>query len=289
MERVRTELGKTKNSIKDFFNNFFRVLRRPEMVVLPGNLSFFFVLAIVPSLGLISYAAGVLNLSTDFLYNFIEKSFSSDLANLVLGININNNPGISLIITLLFGLYIASNGADALIIASNTIYGIKNKSWFKRRFKAVELTFFIVFLLVFMLIIPVFGSTITTLIEEVNLNEVVTRDILLVFKFLKGPVSWLIMFLIIKMLYTLAPDKKIKSRVINYGAWFTTFGWIIGTKLFSIYVNNYANYSVLYGGLATIVVLMIWLYFLSYIFTVGIALNSEKEESDLSKNGTIKK
>lgn len=289
MERVKKEIGKTKNNIKDFFKNFFKVLRRPEMVVLPGNLAFFFVLAIIPSLGLISYAAGVLNLSTDFLYNFIEKSFSADLANLILGININNNPGISLIITLLFGLYIASNGADALIIASNTIYGIKNKSWFKRRFKAIGLTFFIVFLLIFMLIIPVFGETITTLIEEVNLNEVVTNDILLIFKLLKGPVSWLIMFLIIKMLYTLAPDRIIKSRVINYGAWFTTFGWIIGTKLFSLYVNNYANYSVLYGGLASIVVLMIWLYFLSYIFTVGIALNSEKEENDLSKNGTIKK
>ena len=288
MERVKNELGKTKNSIKDFFSNFFKVLRRPEMVVLPGNLAFFFVLAIIPSIGLISYAASILNLSTDFLYSFIERSFNADLANLVLGININSNVGISLILTLVFGLYIASNGADAIIIASNTIYGIKNKSWLKRRFKAIGLTFFIVFVLVFMLIIPVFGETISTLIEEVNLNEVVTNDILLVFKFLKGPVSWLIIFLIIKSLYTIAPHRKVRNRVINYGAWFTTFGWIIGTRLFSLYVNHYANYSALYGGLATIVVLMIWLYFLSYIFTVGIALNSEKEENVLSKNGTIK-
>ena len=290
MEKVNEKIGSAKNSVKDFFNNFFRVLRRPEMVVLPGNLAFFFVLAIIPSLGLISYAAGILNLSTDFLYNFIEKSFNSDLANLVLGLNLTSNAGISLIITLVVGLYIASNGADALIIASNTIYGIKNKNWFKRRFKALGLTFLIVLLLIFMLIIPVFGETIVTLVEEVNLNQIVTNDILLVFRFLKGPVSWLIMFFIIKLLYTLAPDRKVRSkkRVINYGAWFTTFGWIIVTKLFSLYVNNYANYSILYGGLATIVVLMLWLYLLSYIFTVGIALNSEKEENNLSKTGTIK-
>ncbi len=290
MEKVNETIGSAKNSIKDFFNNFFRVLRRPEMVVLPGNLAFFFVLAIIPSLGLISYAAGILNLSTDFLYNFIEKSFNSDLANLVLGLNLTSNAGITLIITLIVGLYIASNGADALIIASNTIYGIKNKNWFKRRFKALCLTFLIVLLLLFMLIIPVFGETISTLVEEVNLNEVVTNDILLIFRFLKGPVSWLIMFLIIKLLYTLAPDRKVryKNRVINYGAWFTTFSWIIITKIFSLYVNNYANYSILYGGLATIVVLMLWLYLLSYIFTVGIALNSEKEENNLSKTSTIK-
>lgn len=290
MEKVNEKIGNAKNSVKDFFNNFFRVLRRPEMVVLPGNLAFFFVLAIIPSLGLISYAASILNLSTDFLYNFIEKSFNSDLANLVLGLNLTSNAGISLIITLVVGLYIASNGADALIIASNTIYGIKNKNWFKRRIKALFLTFVIVLLLIFMLIIPVFGETIATLVEEVNLNQVVTNDILLIFGFLKGPVSWLIMFFSIKLLYTLAPDRKVRNRkrVINYGAWFTTFGWIIATKLFSLYVSNYANYSILYGGLATIVVLMLWLYLLSYIFTVGIALNSEKEENNLSKTGTIK-
>ena len=128
MEKVKNEIGHAKKTIKDFFANFFRVLRRPEMVVLPGNLAFFFVLAIIPSLGLISYAASILNLSIDFLYNFIAKSFNSDLAGLVLGLNINNSMGISLILTLIFGLYIASNGADALIIASNTIYGIKNKT-----------------------------------------------------------------------------------------------------------------------------------------------------------------
>lgn len=289
MERVRNEIGNAKRTIKDFFNNFFRVLRRPEMVVLPGNLAFFFVLAIIPSLGLISFAASFLNLSTDFIYNFIEKSFNSEIASLVLGLNITSSAGITLLITLVFGLYIASNGADALIIASNTIYGIKNKNWFKRRFKALCLTFLIVLLLLFMLIIPVFGETITTLIEEVNLNQIVTNDILSVFRILKGPASYLIMFLIIKLLYTVAPDrKKRKKRVINYGAWFTTFGWIIITKLFSLYVNNYADYSIVYGGLATIVVLMIWLYLLSYIFTVGIALNSEKEENDLTKNTTIK-
>lgn len=278
MKKVKNEIGNAKNKINEFFSNFFKVLRRPEMVVLPGNLAFFFVLAIIPSLGLITYAASILNLSTDFLYNFIEKSFSTDIANLVLGLDISSSMGFGLIVTLILGLYIASNGADALIIASNTIYGIKNKSWLRRRFKAVCLTFLIVLLLVFTLIIPVFGENIIELIKEVNLNNLVTNNIILIFNMLKGPISWLIIFLIIKMLYTLSPDKRVRNRVINYGAWFTTFGWIIGTKLFSLYVNNYANYNILYGGLAGVVVIMIWLYFLSYIFTIGIALNSEKDD-----------
>jgi len=282
------KLNKAKITIKEFLNNFIRVLRRSDMILLPGNLSFFFVLAIIPTLGLISYGASVLNLSTDILYDFIAHSFSSEMADLILGVNLGNSVGFQFIITILVGLYVASNSADSIITASNTIYGIDNKSWFKRRIKAFWISFLIVLLLIFMLIVPVFGSIIINLVEEVNLNSVITNRIIAVFDLLKGPISWLIMFAIIRIIYVVAPDKKPKNRVVNYGAIFTTVGWIISTKIYSTYVNNYAEYTALYGGLANIVVLMIWIYFLSYIFTIGIALNSQKDVNNLSKTGTIK-
>lgn len=281
-------MNKAKTSVKDFFKNFIKVLRRPDMVVLPGNLSFFFVLAIIPIFSLISYGASILNLSVDFLYNFIANSFSSEIADIVLGVNLGSNVGFDFFVTLFLGLYIASNGADSIITASNTIYGIENKSWLKRRFKAFGLSFLIVGLIIFMLIVPVFGNNIINLFREVNFNEVVTNRIIATINLLKGPISWLIMFIIIRIIYKLAPDKKPKNRVVNYGALFTTFGFIVGTKLYSMYVTKYASYSALYGGLASIVVLMIWIYFLAYIFTIGIALNYEKDEINLLKNGTIK-
>ena len=210
------------------------------------------------------------------------------MADLILGVNLGNSVGFQFIITILVGLYVASNSADSIITASNTIYGIDNKSWFKRRIKAFWISFLIVLLLIFMLIVPVFGSIIINLVEEVNLNSVITNRIIAVFDLLKGPISWLIIFAIIRIIYVVAPDKKPKNRVVNYGAIFTTVGWIISTKIYSTYVNNYAEYTALYGGLANIVVLMIWIYFLSYIFTIGIALNSQKDVNNLSKTGTIK-
>ena len=136
-----------------------------------------------------------------------------------------------------------------------------------------------------MLIIPVFGNNIIGLINEVNINDLISNRIIAIINLLKGPISWLIMFAIIRIIYAVAPDKKPKDRNINYGAIFTTTCWIIVTKLFSTYVTNYADYQALYGGLASIVVLMIWIYLLSYIFTIGIALNSEKDENSMLKNG----
>lgn len=285
---MKSRLDKTKTTIKEFLENFFRVLRRPDMVVLPGNLSFFFVLAIIPLFSLISFGASVLNLSVDFLYDFIAKSFSVDIANIILGVNLSNNMGIQFFITIFIGLYIASNGADSIITASNTIYGFENKSWLKRRIKAMLLTVLIVILLIFMLIVPVFGNTIIGLIKEVNFDVTITNRIISIFTLLEGPISWLIMFAIIRIIYVVSPDHKPKQRVVNYGAIFTTFGWVIVTEIYSFYVTNYAEYSHLYGSLASIVVLMIWIYFLCYIFTIGIALNSQKDESNLLKTGTIK-
>ena len=284
---MKKRIKNAKLKIKDFFHNIIKVLRRPDMVILPGNLSFFFVLAIIPSLSLISYGASILNLSVDFLYNFLANSFTKEIANIVLGVNLSYQVGIHFFITVAIGFYVASNGADSIITTSNKIYGIENRSWLKRRIKALGMSFLIVILFIFMLIVPVFGNTIISLIKEVNLNVDISNQIIAIFNLLKGPITWLIIFVIIKIIYKVAPDKKPKQRVINYGAIFTTVGFILGTKIFSLYVTHYASYSALYGGLASIVVLMIWIYFLSYIFVVGMALNSQKDDDNLSKTGTI--
>ena len=287
---MKKRIVNAKTTIKEFFINFKTVLRRPDMIVLPGNLAFFFILAIIPSFSLISYGASILNLKIDILSNFLTHSFGPDIANLILGVDLRVNIGFHFFVVLVLGFYMASNGADSIITASNTIYNIPNKSWLKRRFKAFGVTFLFILLLVFMLIVPVFGNTIITLIKEVNINAKVTARIVQVFEIIKGPISWLFMFAIIRIIYAVAPDKKgytIKKRAINYGALFTTIGFIIGTRIYSWYVSNYASYTVLYGSLANIVVLMIWIYYLSYVFTVGIALNSQKDNDNLLKTGTI--
>ena len=82
----------------------------------------------------------------------------------------------------------------------------------------------------------------------------------------------------------MAPDKKLVGKHISGGALFTTAAWIGITSLYSFYINNFANYSVFYGSLANIVVLMIWVYFLSYAFVIGMAMNYHQ---DLEKTGII--
>ena len=77
-----------------------------------------------------------------------------------------------------------------------------------------------------------------------------------------------------KLIYTIAPSKKIASSSTTYGAIFTTVIWTVATAVFSSYLKHFANYDVIYGNLSSIIILMMWLYIISYVFVMGIAINA---------------
>ena len=278
---------RVKKRIKSFFFTIWTLIRLPEMTMLPGVLAFFFVLSVVPIITLIGYGAALLNQSMDFLSDFITQAFSPAVSSMIFPPMNEINLGFNFFISLIVGFFIASNGADAIVLSSNAIYGIKNKGYIRRRAKALVMTVLIVILFLFILVVPVFGNKIMELIGTVNLNDTVTRNIQAIYFVLKGAISWFIMFFFIKIIYTMAPEKKIASSTVNYGAVFTTVLWMSITYLYSYYINHFANMAPIYGGLANIVILMLWVYILATVFVIGMAMNYKKET--LSKNGKIKK
>jgi len=276
-----------KERIKRGIQNFFKVLKRPEMEILPGHLAFSFVLSLVPTLTIITYIATIMNFDVSFISDFMTKAFSEEFSNLLLGTSMVIKADWNFFITLIVAYIIASNGAASMITSSNMIYGIKNDSFLKRRIKAFIMILIIILLFVFLLIFNVFGNKIIEMFQLMDISKKMITNLTLVISVLKGPVSWFIIFLFIKILFTMAPDKKIASREVNKGAIFTSFGFVIVTYIYSLYTTNFANYDVFYGNLASIVVLMIWFFLLSYIVTIGLALNYREEIITLEKTAKL--
>lgn len=274
---------KNKNK-KNFFERFWEAFWRPEMLVLPGQIAFFLFLSVVPTLTLIGYACSYLNLSNDLVQTFLSNILGKDISELVAPILTATEITPTFFITLGVGYFIASNGMSSIIVASNTIYGIKDSGFFKRRLKAIVMELVIVLLFLFILLVPLLGNNIISLLHYLNLDTETTSMIVTTFNFLGGPFSWIIVFLFIKTIYTMAPDKRFSSRSVNGGALFTTIAWIGITELYSYYIVHYANYSLFYGSLANIIILMLWVYFLSYAFVIGMAMNYHQ---DLEKTGVI--
>jgi membrane protein len=58
------------------------------------------------------------------------------------------------------------------------------------------------------------------------------------------------------------------------GATLATAAWFPATIFFGWYVNHFAEYSLLYGSLATAIVLLIWMYIVSVIVLLGAEFNA---------------
>ena len=80
-------------------------------------------------------------------------------------------------------------------------------------------------------------------------------------------------FLFLMLFNCVVPNLHLKFREVWPGALFSLVAWILVSWVFSFYVDNMARYSVLYGSLAAIIVLMLWLYIVSIILLMGPQLN----------------
>ena len=80
-------------------------------------------------------------------------------------------------------------------------------------------------------------------------------------------------FLFLMLFNCVVPNLHLKFREVWPGALCSLVAWILVSWVFSFYVDNMARYSVLYGSLAAIIVLMLWLYIVSIILLMGPQLN----------------
>lgn len=82
------------------------------------------------------------------------------------------------------------------------------------------------------------------------------------------------------LLYRAIPNKPLKFRNVFVGALFATVASFLVSQLFSFYVGRFANYSALYGSISGIIVILLWLYFISNILMLGVELNAVLYEMD---------
>ncbi|MBM7650659.1 YihY/virulence factor BrkB family protein [Neobacillus cucumis] len=178
-------------------------------------------------------------------------------------------------------IWSASNGINAIVRAFNKAYNVKeSRSFIVARGMAILLTFGMIFVFLLAIILPVFGREIGLFLFS-KLGY--TSQFIKVWDTLSWLVSAIILFLIFTGLYWIAPNVKLRCRSAFPGALFATLGWIISSIGLSFYVNNISNYSLTYGGIGAIIVLMIWLYLSAFIIILGGEVNafySEKKRTN---------
>lgn len=271
MKRLRNWWKEIKGLISD-----------PMVSILPGQIAFFLILSIFPLLILVGWVASFFDISVGTITEMISSALPQDIAKSLIDFISGKSFDTTIGLSMMIGFFLASNGSYAIITASNALYGFPADDFVKRRVKAIFLIFILVVLLAFTLAVLTYGNSIAKLILA-NLNESTLANALYwTFFFARWPLAMILIYFAIKLIYVIAPDWQILSKNTTKGSLFTTFGWIVATIIFSYYISHFANYDIFYGSLSSIVILMLWIYVISYILVLGIAINvkeyRDKEE-----------
>lgn len=273
--------------MKEILQAFWTIMKRKEMSYLPGQVAFFLVLSLIPLVTIITFFGTKLLPDLNHMIEFMNNHMPSDVSELLLPIVYSPSFHLGFGVFIFSTFLIAANGFDSMIFAADDLYfGGKETTWLYRRIKALFMLIIIVILILFILLVPVLGNQILSLLKEINLLGFIDAPVRFIYNFLRWPVTIFMIFFTINLIYVMIPTKVIKSRDVLPGAIFTTMGWLIVSGIFTFVIENWTAYNVLYGSLANIIVLMLWIYLLSYTFVMGLIINanSSKRSDKLSVN-----
>lgn len=259
---------------RDFTLKIFNLLMKPEMRILPGQLAFFLVITIIPLVALIATMAAALSISTETIRVAIASSVPSEIATIINSIMTGNGINFNIIVFYFSAFLLASNGTYSMINTSNEIYKVTPRNIIRRRLKAIVMTFIIVGLFVFLIAVPVFGSTIFDIIKQITGSSDIVKVLQHILHILKYPIIFLILFFNIDLMYVIAPDEEIPTNSTTKGAMFTSIGWILSTEIFAFYIEKFTRYDIFYGSISNILILLLWVYLLSYIYVLGMVINA---------------
>ena len=263
-------------NIKKYFKKIIEILSLKELRILPAYLAYSFVLASIPLFTIIVIVAGRFNISIDTVINLVNDVLpgyvSTTITNVISGKNYDLSIGFLNLIT----FFLAIKGTYSIINASNNLYKIDKTSPVKDILKSVLILCIIIGILLFLIIVPILGDKILELFRNYNLFKDIIDNLVLIYRAIRWPLTFLMIFFSVKLIYVLAPSVKVKGSDTTIGAFITTIGWILFTLIFGYYIKYFSKYDIIYGGLSSITVLLIWIYALCFILVLGIVINTLK-------------
>jgi membrane protein len=249
-----------------------------------AQLSYYFLLALFPLLlflmTLLGYFAEAGSELRNKLITYLATVMPSSAITLVHTTldEINQaRGGGKLSLGILAALWAASNGMGAISDTLNAAYAVKEqRAWWRVRLVAIILTIMVSILIVVALAIVLFGGQIGA---RVATHFGFSGAFTIVWKVLQWPIALFFLLLTFDLIYSFAPDvRRRKRRWWTLGAVVAVVIWLLISFGFRVYLHFFNSYSVTYGSLGALIVLMLWFYFTGLAILIGGEINSELEQ-----------
>jgi membrane protein len=259
--------------------NLLKVLKtidEDDLFSLSAQFSYYIIIGIFPFIIMLICIFGYY---TSFFYYLLDSSKSiipPDAYQIILNIAEESTGcynGSYMSASIIALIWTASSCSVGIIKGINKAYNYPNKkNYFFIRLKGISFTLALMFSIQVVFLFIVAGNQFILFLQRISLLTDVLIIVINIFRY-AFPLALLI--IIFSFTYKFLRYEKVSFRSVLPGAIFATFGCIIGSVLFSLYINKRSIfYNNIYGSLSGVFVLLIWIYLSCLIFLLGAEINS---------------
>ena len=241
-----------------------------------AEISFYLLLSLFPflifTISLVVYTP-LIKLSK---YIFVlDKMLPSSIFKIVSALTqsaIDNRSFNFLILSFILAMYTMSRAVLCLIRGMNKSYNIREtRPYFEVLFISLVFVIMLLVLIFISMIFLVFGENLGSfLFNLIGLDQY----FMYIWNLCRYIIGIVTVIIILMNLYRFTPNKKLTFKEVMPGAVVSTFCWIIASFCYSFYSSNFARYDIIYGSLGGIIVLMTWVYLISWTILIGCEINA---------------
>ena len=264
-----------KQSWKKFFTQLYVRFRDDNIPALSAQLTFYLLFSLFPFL---LFLLNILSYTTVSIYDYTENisGFLPDAVGLFFRGLVSEMLGAKsaalLSVSALVTIWSASRGVHAISVCLNKACdATENRPFIKLSAITMFFTVCLAVMVMATLLFLIFGQVIgENLFNLLHVAQVFSR----LWEGLRYIVPIGMMFLVFSLLYKYIPNCRLTFKESLPGALFSTFGWVLTSLAFSLYIDLFSGFSKIYGSIGAVILLQIWLYISSVVLLLGGEINA---------------
>lgn len=253
---------------------------KDEVTTRAAALAYYLVFSIFPLLILFSLIIGSLHIDTATMDILLARVLPRDMIDMLKGYldYVTRTFDMKLLMfALVFSIYFPWRFIRSLMDGIRISYRQESEeSFIRRTLKQILCTLLIPLTLAASLILIILGhNVITFLVSLLPPQTLRLSDFLLtLWQYGRFLIAAAIMSIALIILYRCLIPTRVPFKTLLPGIVFSIIAWVISSIAFSFYVENFGDYSVIYGTLGAFVILLLWLYLTGLIFLAGSEINA---------------
>ncbi len=271
------------SGIKDkslcFVRIFIKRSRQASLVTSSAVIAFYTLLSLFPFLILLGNMLPLFHITSDVMVEYLSILIPSALLPTfepIVTSLLNSSSGSLLSISTLVLLWSSSRATSCVQNCMNAAYGIRtDRSYLMRRFVGFLSVFLFLVLVGALLLFFSFSDILFSFFEPLFSWLGTAQNWV---DNLKWPVVILFVFLLLMLVYLIAPSAKVRFFEAIPGAVFATIGLLALVQLFALYVRVATRSLTSYGALSSFFILMFWLEYSAMTVVVGALFNASIRE-----------